>query len=354
MVEARELLTSAVISERLAAVLDSKFDPREWRLSESGGCQRKRVLRVLGYEADEFSEETAGYFERGNILERWLVEQFERQLPGQVATQVEVIGPGCLGHMDIFMPTQPLIVEVKTANESAEQFGLPKAEHLMQVQSYLHFGRKNGVRVPGQPEPIVLPDDTRAEIVYFLLGRHLRHVAFPVEYNPAVGEEIERNLLTLQEMAGREEVPDVPAEYDAGRFPCSWRHGEVTCPFYRHCWSEVATEPAPAVDDADAARLFAEYREAKARYTTANDEADTLKQQVRFLEDHLADIFAGRQVDKGALQAGGVQISRSPVAGRVTYNMEGAALAGAVDLARLEQFRQIGAGYTRWTVKATK
>lgn len=346
-----ETLTSSVVASRLQEVLESKFDPREWRMSELGSCPRRHVLRVVGYEADAMSEETAAYFERGNIIESWLVQQFREQYPRRVRTQVEVLGPGCTGHIDLYLATERLIVEVKTANEAAEQFGLPKPEHLYQVQAYLHFGRKHGILYNGRTTR--LPDDARAEIVYFLLGRQLRYVVYPVEYSPAVGHEIECNLQALQQMAQRGELPGVPAGYSADRYPCSWRGGEVRCPFYRYCWDGQA-ETAPAGDAPGAEQLFRKYADTRARYGVLSDQIKAVKQQLDYLEEQLEDVFRARQVDKGALIAGGVQISRTPVAGRVTYDIESAALAGAVDLDRLAPWKRIGSGYVRWTVKEAR
>lgn len=343
-----ETLTGGVIANRLQEVLESRFDPREWRMSELGSCPRRHVMRVLGYDAEQHSEEAAAYFERGNILESWLVEQFHKQLPGQVETQVEVLGPGCAGHIDIYFPAEALIIEAKTANEAAEHYGLPKEEHLWQVQAYLHFGRQDGIRLNGRETR--LPDNARAEIVYFLLGRHLRHVVFPVEYNPKIGAEIEQRLLRLQEMARAGEVPEIPADYAADRYPCSWRGGEVRCPYYRYCWDGQRETP-PAGEAPDAERLFREYAEARMRYGAISDQAKAVKQQLDYLDEQLEDLFRARGVDKGALVAGGVQISRSPVAGRVTYDIESAALAGAVDLARLEPWKRQSSGYVRWSVK---
>jgi hypothetical protein len=306
-------------------------------------------MRVLGYEGDSPSEESAAYFERGNILESWLVDQFRQQFPRRVRTQVDVLGPGCTGHVDLYFPAERLIVECKTANESAEQFGLPKSEHLYQVQAYLHFGRRYGVRVDGRKTK--LADDARAEIVYFLLGRHLRHVVFPVEYSPAVGEEIERRLLALQAMAERGEVPDIPGDYAADRYPCSWRNGQVKCPFYQHCWDGQATEQTAREVDAD--KLFRNYADARARYGALSDQVKAVKQELDYLEERMEDVFAANGVEKGALVADGVQISRTPVAGRVSYDIESAALAGAVDLAKLEAWKKQGSGYVRWTVRCT-
>lgn len=346
-----ETLTGGVIAARLQEVLESRFDPREWRMSELGSCHRRHVMRVLGYDADPHSEETAAYFERGNILESWLVEQFRKQFPRRIRTQVEVLGPGCTGHIDLYFPAEALIVEVKTANEAAEKFGLPKEEHLWQVQAYLHFGRRDGIRLNGRD--MRLPDNARAEIVYFLLGRHLRHVVYPVTYHPGIGDEIEQRLLRLQEMARAGKVPPIPADYAADRYPCSWRGGEVRCQFYRYCWGG-AQEAAPVGEAPDAERLFREYADTRARHGAISDQLKAVKEQLGYLEEQLEDIFRAHQVDKGALVAGSVQISRTPVAGRVSYDLQAAELAGAIDLKTLEPWKTQSSGYVRWSVKEVR
>lgn len=339
-------LTGNIIADRLKEVLESKFEPREWRMSESGACPRKRVLRVLGYEEREPGGEEAAYFERGNILESWLGEQYERLHPGSVLRQVEVMGPGCMGHIDLYLPEDHLIVEVKTANDAAVRYGIPKREHLFQVQAYHHFGRTRGIVIDGRVS--LLPEDTSAEIVYFLLGRELRYAVYPIRHNPVIGQDIENNLLALQEMAGRGEVPPTPAGYAPDSYPCAWQGGHRRCPFYDHCWSE---QDCRSADEApDAAALFRDYAAVKRQYLDLSCRVKPLKEHLDYLEVQLEDVFAARGIKDGALTAEGVQIKRTPVAGRVTYDVETAALAGAVDLRVLEPFKRETRGYTKWTV----
>lgn len=212
-----------------------KFNPAEFRLSESGDCRRKRVLKAMGVDPTHTApEETFRTMETGHLWENWLVERIrERGLP--VATQVVVETPyGASGHIDAVVVTDAgkLIVECKAVSQWAKD--LPDARHVQQVQAYLHFyGRQRGI--------------TQAEIVYIHRENGAGPFPYPVEYDPEAGAAIEAELRELRAHVERKDPPQIPDGMAADKFPCYYktRQYEVHCPFWGHCW-------APPVEKAGA------------------------------------------------------------------------------------------------------
>ncbi|MFP4605830.1 MAG: hypothetical protein ACLFNJ_10675, partial [Bacteroidales bacterium] len=64
-------IAEKALDDRFKEVMQSDFDPTQFRLSNTGKCRRMRMMKVLGYEAEEIDESTAQTFERGNLLENW-------------------------------------------------------------------------------------------------------------------------------------------------------------------------------------------------------------------------------------------------------------------------------------------
>lgn len=337
-----QLLTAELIEKRLSEVLAPKFDTKEFRLSESGACRRKRVARAMGLESEAFTREDAEYFERGNMVEKWVIELFRQSYPRRVRTQEKVKTPYGTGHIDLWFPAEALSVEVKSASVGAEPY-LPKSEHLYQVQAYQHFYKDSKGRRKIE----------RSELLYVILGGRLKTISYNVEYNREIGERIEAELIELASMRDKGELPPIPQGYQNDQYPCSWRTRmgeEGKCAFFKHCWGGEQKEEIKGIQTVDElAKVFHEYAVARDAYSELNKAVEAKKQEVRYLEELMADYFASRKAEQ--LAAGPYVVKRTLVAGRVDYDIESAVLAGVVTKSALEPFKKIGKGYFKWTIK---
>jgi hypothetical protein len=331
-------ISATLISQRMAEVLTDRFDPREFRLSESGGCPRRRVAKVLGIPGDEFDETDAAYFERGNILEEWVVSLFRAEFPRRCHYQEEVrTAGGEVGHIDIGLPAERRLVEVKSVSIGAKD--LPRREHVRQVQSYLHFcadakGRRKY---------------DSAELFYVRWGAGIDTEAHVVAYDPAAGRDIENELAALHGYRDRGTMPPIPVGHKPESYPCSWRNraGVVKCSHWLLCWANVAAIPpldAPEVAD-DVARLA----ELTGKWDATKRTAEDLEGAVKVIRQRLGAVLSAHGARQ--LAAAGYVVTRSPVAGRKDYDVAAAIQAGAVGEAVMAPYVKVGAGYDRWNVK---
>lgn len=337
-VEQFDTITSHLVTSRMEAVLKSKFDPKEFRLSESGACPRKRVARVLGLPAGENTTEDAEYFERGNVNEQWIVQMYREEFPRRCRTQVEVRTPfGDVGHMDITFPAERRVIEVKSVSLGAKE--LPRPEHVRQLMAYLHWW----VDSKGNRKA------DSGEIVYVKWGAGLKVEAYPVLYDPGMGREIEEELRLLHTYADREELPSIPEGHKPEKYPCAWRNkaGEVKCPYWETCWQDAAT--APAVDAPEVADTLERYfgladtlKSLKVSVGEVEGAIDLLRQRVGVVLDaHKAD----------SAKAGRYTVKRTKVPGRTSYDIAAALKVGAVTGEQLAPFTKTSDGYERWSIK---
>ncbi|MCF8002417.1 MAG: hypothetical protein K9K76_11260, partial [Halanaerobiales bacterium] len=278
-------ISEEVIEKRIKEVKKSDFDPSNFRLSNTGKCQRMRMLKVLGYSSDRVDQSTAETFERGNLLENWLVNQFIKNFPRKTRNQIEVYTPyGDIGHMDIWFPNPKdkpsTIIEVKSVHEKAGS-NLPKKDHLNQVQAYLHFftdsrGKRRA---------------NRAELIYIFYGRKLSTKSFEIKYNKEKGSQIEKELQRLHRWKKKGFVPEIPNDNTADSFPCFWLTHDGSsnnCPFYHHCWSQEKTEDyedIPVFDlDITLKSLLKKYQKIKEKYKNINEKASKVKEKKKEIE----------------------------------------------------------------------
>ncbi len=334
----RTPISSALIAARMREVLEDRLDPREFRLSEVGRCPRMRIAKVLGIPGEDPTETDAAYFERGRIVERWIVEQFREQYPRRCRTQTEVRTPtGEVGHIDLTFPAERLIVEVKSVSVGARD--LPRPEHVRQCQAYLHFWRD----AAGNHKA-----DT-CELVYVRWGAGLETESYTICRDSNVGRDIEAELRELHSYRDRGTLPPIPAGHKPESYPCRWRNraGEVHCSHYALCWSGAAAVPpldAPEVAE-EAGRLY----ELTEKLRSVRHTAEDLEGAIEVLRSRLGRVLSEHGRD--ALEAGGILVRRTPVAGRDYYDIPAALKAGAVSEAALAPYRKVNAGYDRWTVK---
>ena len=338
MVAQLDTITTNLVASRLEAVLKSKFDPKEFRLSESGACPRKRVARVLGLPADANTTEDAEYFERGHVNEQWIVQMYREEFPRRCRTQVEVRTPfGDTGHMDITFPAERRVIEVKSVSLGAKE--LPRPEHVKQLQAYLHFW----VDSKGNRKA------DSGELVYVRWGAGLKVEAYPVLYDPDMGKTIEDDLRLLHTYAEREELPAIPDGYRPERYPCAWRNkaGEVKCPYWETCWQDVAT--APAVDAPEVASDLERYFDLQQTLRTLKNSAEEVDGAIDLIRQRLSVVLDAHKADSA--KAGRYTVKRTAIPGRTTYDIPAALKANAVTPEMLASFTKVAEGYERWSIK---
>ncbi|SIS88946.1 PD-(D/E)XK nuclease family protein [Alicyclobacillus vulcanalis] len=329
-----------VLSERLSAVVDNRFDAGEFRLSESAKCGRYRVAKVLGMVKEEHDEVDAGYFERGHLIERWVVEGFRRKFPRRCRTQQTVKTPfGDTGHIDLWFPAERRIIEVKSVSDREQD--LPRPEHVMQVQAYMHFLRNaRGERRADS-----------SELVYVRYGRQLSYEVHIVPYDEAVGQAIEDELRMLHEYAERYELPPIPSGYDPMSPPCMTYYGRAErCPLWSVCWKGSDRAPkldAPEVADwvRDLAMLDAEKKALKAQEKTLEEAMKDIQAKL----GALLDIYGVKQVS-----ADGVTVTRTVVTPKPKFDMEAALADGALPTDVVERYQKVPKPYETWYVKRPK
>ena len=325
-------LVESLLRSHLRAQMDSRFDPREIRLSEAGGCPRFRAAKAAGgvpAEALAPDEWDAGYFARGRVAERLFADLVRSAFPRHWRREVPVRHPWGTGHLDFWYPAGRFFVELKTATASVDGTWpeLPRRAHLLQVQAYLHFFRG--------------PDGARrasaAVLLYLLLGQRLEWRAFPVRYAPRIGEQIEAEMREIADHAAAGTLPPVPAGYSPFAYPCAWRARSGSggrCPLFDRCWGPEAPPRADGADPVavvagESEKVVREYAALHAQKAEAEREAEALSELMRDMRPLLDAAFAA----SGAKRIGtadGVTVVRSEAAGRRTVDWDAALAAGAV------------------------
>ena len=348
------MITQEAIQDRFDEVKESDFDPTNFRLSNTGKCQRMRMLKVLGYEAEDIDDSTAQTFERGNLLEDWFVDQIINKYPRRTRREQEVKTPfGDVGHMDVWYPNPDnnpaTIIEVKSVHENTKYFSLPKQDHINQVQSYMHFYTDNNGNRRAD----------RAEIIYIFFGRKLETEPYEIVYDPEKGKEIEEELNLLHSWKKSGYVPDIPEDKTPDSFPCFWttKDGNIgRCSYYKHCWSgepEGEYDDIPIFDNDKTMReLIREYQHINERYKAFKKNLKKIKSNKKELEEAINTNLDIRETDAAII--GNTRLKRSKISGRTYWKPERALKQGLIDEDTLEKIRQASdqsSGYTRFYLK---
>lgn len=296
-------MASADLVLQYMAISNERFDPTHIRPSGISSCARKQVYAALDYPSNEEAmRELEGIAFLGNLLDRSLADFWSRMYPGKVYRQFELRTPyGVVAHPDIWVPGLNLDVEVKSVSVGAKYYGLPKKEHVDQVQLRLHFHHKY------RKKP------ARGEIIYFFRETFLdpeswQPLSFTVEYNPAKGQELETRLKYILECVESKVLPEREST-NPDYFPCKskTKYLQAECPYRDICWEGHTEEPATPVQEAE--ELLQRYAELDGMRRTHQKNADAVKGEIQEIQEQLNAMFDREQTER--IAAGGYSMKRS-------------------------------------------
>jgi hypothetical protein len=287
----------------------------------------------MGVRGREASEWEAQFFARGVAVEDWFAALLAEKYP-DLRRQVEITLPeyDASGHIDFYIPSLGRILEVKTAAVGVPLDDLPKREHVLQAQAYLHFFR----------------EAEEAELVYIILGAGLVWRSFPVRRDEALGRSIEAALGELHRRAREGRPPEPP--YRPWEFPCRWKSRwaahYVECPYHGLCHPPREEAKPKAEAQSDVRALAERWLSLQAERSRAKDDLERVLAELREVEAALGALLP----EAGVYDLGDLVVRRQDVAPRTAYDLQAAIRAGAVDPMALEPFRKEVGGYTRWAV----
>lgn len=345
--ETPEQLLERLFNQRLQREVASKFDSRELRLSESGGCPRLRAAKLSGAVDDERDTWDARYFLAGRLIEREVRSWFSQEFPRRCRQEVEVTHPLGKGHIDLWFPAMRWIVEIK-ATLAPDAAGLPRQTHVKQATSYLHFFRDADGRRRAD----------YATIAYLILGRPIQLRPFPVVYRPELGEAIEREMAEIARYAADGTLPEAPEEYSPFAPPCRWKMAGKSrlCPLWDQCWREEVTGGQADKDtvllEGDLAALATEYVANWHEKHEAERQAEEIAATLNEHKEAITSALLALGAKKG--KVGDVTLTRIEQKGRTTYHVPDAILCGAIEETTMAPFTNIGEASVQLRVNLPK
>jgi Domain of unknown function DUF83. len=193
-------------------------------LSDAGACPRMRVLKALNVPHRPKTAREVEIGLLGDVVHEYLWHNRILRTWPDAEREVWLDTPYGRARMDAIVASENLIIEVKKVKSAATEY-LPKREHVVQLQAYMHFSPyKHGA------------------LLYAVLGLGWSELVFDVEYDPSTGAAIEAELEYLRELVQKQKPPPVPSGYVPTRWPCSWYDKELGvqhwCAYGQHCWRE--------------------------------------------------------------------------------------------------------------------
>jgi hypothetical protein len=166
------------------------------------------------------------------FVENFIAEAFEGE---EIYPQFEVELAGVKGHIDFYFPQRKFLIECKTiaAARCSPEF-LPVDHHVVQVHAYLSALFE------------MTSEEHYAALVYFPRENPRLFQVFTFAYDPSWHSELVLRIELLKHAIETGELPPIPADYDATKFPCRWfsriSRMVVQCPFYEQCWQAKKQE----------------------------------------------------------------------------------------------------------------
>lgn len=269
------------------------------RLSQLARCPRACALQGLGVEPEPPTERMRRYWTRGQMFAwygwRQLCEQYGEDA---IEREREVPWPLGVGHIDLYVRPERLIVEVKSSTSPASVIDAA----MRQARLQLRFD----------------PEAEHAAIYVIDPSDLDREDFLPVKLRDQDVEEIDR----LVEEVGRAiEGGDLPA--CTASDPTSCRYSG--CGFTEAAWAGWMAPPAPSLDDPElVAAALDWYRQREYRR-----ELETGVASAKLVETELRDRLLELGLPEGESVLGGkLRVKRTKITGRVTARIAEARKAG--------------------------
>lgn len=140
------------------------FNPRSLRLSESGFDPRYRLAKMKGiYENVNFDLITLQMFHLGKLIESVILDEIKQDFPDLIRELPVVTPQGDMGHIDAYIPSLQLQLEIKTAGANIEHAPFPY--NIWQPQAYLLYQKHNTECSFSEIRKVVLEEDLPDSIV---------------------------------------------------------------------------------------------------------------------------------------------------------------------------------------------
>ena len=301
------------------------------RLSSLARCPRQCAYTALGAEGNEAGDQMQRYLARGRVFEEYVVRQFEQKYPGGVETQREIPWPLGVGHADIYVPQEKLLVEVVSTVSPA---GAILGFKIEQVKLYLHFDEE----AERAAVYVVNPSDLRREDL------------LPVKLT---SEDKERQLKSITEVA-KAMGPDGLGPPTPDYMPACVADSPDDCRFGHMCsytdlawadWEPPAAEDVPEEAVELLMRLAAKDRAYKA--------AEASTSGVKHERDEIREALLPLLQPGVEYVAGGVSVKLTQVKGRETFRLAPARTAGAITPGleeALQPWINVGEPSVRWNL----
>lgn len=294
------------------------------RLSELAACPRRCACRALGHEAAEPPARQRRYLVRGQMFESYVALQFEAKY-GKTAIERQREIPWALGtgHADIYIRPEKLIIEVVST------VGGNIDAKIRQARLYLmHDPEAETAAVY-----VVDPSSLDAEDL------------IPVHTDDHQLAELEERIAAVQAAIDGGPLPDCVHATPPG---CRYSG----CPFTQSAWADW--QPPTPVDLSDTpglVSLTADFYRAKQTREHAKAQLEDAESVYRDAKEALAEILA---LPKIPYRAGPFEVSRTQVAGRVTFSFARACETGAIPPAMqdaLAPFVKVGHPHSRINIR---
>lgn len=291
-------------------------------------CARLAAYAALNTDRDPDPFDLSEYYRRGEVFERLRLAEYDQAYPGRVQRQRSVhwqaAGREFEGRIDGFLEDDGIVIEVvSTVSPSQEMVGHKVAQNI--VYQVLEPEARGGLvdvidpsrLVPVQSIPVHVTDEARDDVHHKIAM-------------------VEHALLT--------EGRDMPERACA-------KPGEARgrlCPFAATCFAGVEA-PRREWTDPDDAMAFQRVRAAK-------QELDAAKAVAAEKDAAYKTLLDGLELDEGRNVAGNVEINRTRVKARETFQWALAKRAGAIT-SQVEEvlrpFVKVGEPSHRYTVAVT-
>lgn len=194
--------------------------------SEIGGCPRKTTLRLMGIRPKERTDREQNTMNFGKVFEQYVCTLWRGSYSGVIERQVPVVTPYGNGKIDLWIPDEPRLIEVKTTSWARKDY-LPNPSHIDQLLLYMAYFEDF------QPYVSTIP----GELCYGFSDNEDVLVSFSVVF------DIDRVNVLLAWCEGvktavrARKAPPIPENYHPEHYPCGWLgKNPGRCEYFDSCW----------------------------------------------------------------------------------------------------------------------